>query len=409
MKRRSKHSYYGSYSRKRRINWRAILVFVGIPVLIVAIVVGLNFNRIKLMTKGYSFSQANLVLKQNKEIKAELLSKDKVKYLEDWLNLDLNAAYYDEYDRYYDLHSDMSKEDVVSTMLTFMNNKYPKLVELGYSEENVWTILTNGSMEDIQYLIDNNYKMETVSRFNQYKYFDYQKIGEYLTAANTAPSDEYAVNITNFPFILSSNDTNEHYEIKDPENIFTLVKKGFYLPSTYVPSDLVIPNMPIAPECTDNQVRKDVATALEKMTDDAKSAGMYLVLNSGYRSYEAQTEVYQETENTYGGQYAAEYVALPGASEHQTGLGVDITSQSVVDGTRITFGDTDEYQWVIQNCYKYGFIVRFETESADITGIAHEPWHLRYVGEEAAKTIKDNGWTYEEYCLNNSVLPEIDD
>lgn len=406
---RNKRSYYGSYGRKRRVNWRKILVFVGIPVVIVAIVIGLNFNRIKLMTKGYSFSQANIVLKQSKDVKAELLSKGKVKYLTDWLAIDLNAGYYDEYDRYFDLHTDMSKEDVVSTMQNFMDKKYPELLSLGYTDENIWTILGHASMDDIQYLITNKYTMETVNRFNKFKYFNYQKIGEYLTAANQYNSDEYAVNITNFPFIISTNPTDEHYEIKNPAELTTLVKKGFYLPSTYVPSDLVVPDMPIAPDNTDNTVRQVVADALVKMTADAKKAGMELVLNSGYRSYSEQTKVYNETEGTYGGIYASEYVALPGASEHQTGLGVDITSQSVVDGTRITFGDTEEYQWVIKNCYKYGFIVRFETESADITGIAHEPWHLRYVGEEIAKTIHDKGWTFEEYCLNTSTLPEIDE
>ena len=406
--RRSRHSYYSPYSSRRRINWRAVLVFVGIPVLIIAVVIGLNFNRIRLMTKGYSFSEASIVLKQSKDIKAELLSKDKVEYLEDWLALDLNAAYYDEYDRYYALHPDLSTEDVVTTMLSFMEKDYPELISLGYSDDAIWTILQNGDMDDVEYLIDNQYDLATVERFSKYQYFDYQKIGAYLTAAETAPSDEYAVNITNFPFIISTNETSDHYEIQDPENILALVKKGFYLPSDYVPSDLVVPNMPIAPECTDNQVCQEVATALEKMTNDAASAGMELVLNSGYRSYADQTSVYEETENTYGGIYASEYVATPGASEHQTGLGVDITSQSVVDGTRITFGDTEEYQWVIKNCTKYGFIIRFETESADITGIAHEPWHLRYVGEEVAKEIEKNGWTFEEYCLNTSTLPQIE-
>lgn len=405
---RNKRSYYGSYGRKRRVNWRKLLVFVGIPVIVIAIVIALNFNRIKLMTKGYSFSEASIVLKQSKDVKAELLSKAKVKYLTDWLAIDLNAGYYDEYDRYFDLHPEMSKEDVVSAMQNFMDKKYPELVNLGYTDADVWTILGNASMEDIQSLITNKYTMETVNRFNKYKYFDYQKIGEYISASTQYNSDEYAVNIVNFPFIISTNQTSEHFEIKNPEEITTLVKKGFYLPSTYVPSDLVVPEMPIAPDNTDNTVRQVVADALVKMTADAKKAGMELVLNSGYRSYSEQTKVYDETESIYGGIYASEYVALPGASEHQTGLGVDITSQSVVDGTRITFGDTEEYQWVIKNCYKYGFIVRFETESAEITGIAHEPWHLRYVGEDVAKVIRDKGWTFEEYCLNTSTLPEID-
>jgi D-alanyl-D-alanine carboxypeptidase len=143
------------------------------------------------------------------------------------------------------------------------------------------------------------------------------------------------------------------------------------------------------------------------MIKDAKKEGMYLLLNSGYRSYEEQEKIYQETEQKYGGAYAAEYVATPGASEHQTGLGIDMTSQSVVDKQRLVFGDTTEYKWVVENCAKYGFIVRFTEGTDGITGISHEPWHLRYVGKKVAKEIKDQNWTLEEYCLYKNVIPKF--
>ena len=100
----------------------------------------------------------------------------------------------------------------------------------------------------------------------------------------------------------------------------------------------------------------------------------------------------------YGGQYAAEYVAIPGGSEHQTGLGIDVTAQSVVEGKKLVFGDTEEYDWVIKHCSDYGFIIRFEEGTDNITGIAHEPWHVRYVGKAVAKEIIKNKWTFEEYC-----------
>ena len=93
----------------------------------------------------------------------------------------------------------------------------------------------------------------------------------------------------------------------------------------------------------------------------------------------------QIPEQKYGGAYAAEYVATPGASEHQTGLGIDMTSQSVVDKQRLVFGDTTEYKWVVENCAKYGFIVRFTEGTDGITGISHEPWHLRYVGKKTGR------------------------
>lgn len=403
--RRSKYNY-SSYNKKR-IKWDKLAIFVGIPLVVIVLIVGLNFNRIKLLVKGYSFSEASVVLKLSKENKNELLSKAKVDDVTEWIELDINAIYYDEYAAYLKLHPEMSKEEVVSTIYNFMETKYQSMLDLNYTDENIWTVLATASMSDVQSLIDNRYTFETVSRFNKYKYFDYQKIGQYILAASTASSDEYAVNITNFPFIISSNETTARYTIQNPEEVLTLVKKGFYLPSTYVPSDLVVPNIAIAPDNTDNTVRAVAGTALEEMFAAAAGENMQLVFNSGYRSYDEQTKVYNEIEGIYGGIYVSEYVALPGASEHQTGLGVDITSQSVVDGTRITFGDTAEYQWVIENCHRFGFIVRFDTDNANITGIANEPWHLRFVGVEVATEIKQSGITFEEYCLKRSIIPEL--
>ena len=109
---------------------------------------------------------------------------------------------------------------------------------------------------------------------------------------------------------------------------------------------------------------------------------------------------------------AASLVAEPGASEHQTGLGVDLTCQAVIDDKlngieNSRFGYKPDYKWCIANSYKYGYILRFEENKADITGIANEPWHFRYVGKEAAKEIFNNGWTLEEYCLNKGIIPDI--
>ena len=142
------------------------------------------------------------------------------------------------------------------------------------------------------------------------------------------------------------------------------------------------------------------------MIKDAEKEDMHLLLNSGYRSYEEQTKIYDETQQKYGEVYAKEYVATPGASEHQTGLGIDMTSQSVVDKQRLVFGDTVEYKWVVKNCAKYGFIVRFTEGTDGITGISHEPWHLRYVGKDVAKEIMNNNWTLEEYCLYKNAIPK---
>ena len=144
----------------------------------------------------------------------------------------------------------------------------------------------------------------------------------------------------------------------------------------------------------------------------AKKEGYDLVVNSAYRSYAHQKETYDDYFDKYDPVTAASLVAEPGASEHQTGLGVDLTCQAVIDDKlngieNSRFGYKPDYKWCIANSYKYGYILRFEEDKANITGIANEPWHFRYVGKEAAQEIFNNGWTLEEYCLNKGIIPDI--
>lgn len=135
------------------------------------------------------------------------------------------------------------------------------------------------------------------------------------------------------------------------------------------------------------------------MYQDALKKGYHLVLNSGYRSYESQMEIYEEYFRKYDKITASKLVSKPGSSEHQLGLGVDLTSQSVVDKKRMVFGDSDEYKWVIKNAHKYGFILRYLKDRSSFIGIANEPWHFRYVGKKIAKIIYDNDWILEDYIL----------
>ena len=158
-------------------------------------------------------------------------------------------------------------------------------------------------------------------------------------------------------------------------------------------------NIPTATK--NNQMRNDAAKALETMYEDAKKEGLILAVNSAYRSYEEQQKIYDEYFRIYDEVTAASLVAVPGTSEHQLGLSVDLTSQSVIDGQYGVFGSTPEYQWVIKNAHKYGFILRYPSDKIDITGIANEPWHYRYVGVELATQLYEEGLTLEEYTLQN--------
>ena len=410
-KKRRDYSYYSSYSygHKSRLRvGRVAIVAVIAVVLVVGLVLSLNLNRNKLLAKGYSFSQTSEILSLPTEDEDEILSHDKMDHITNWIKQSPEVSLYDEYERYLTINKDMKYAKVVTNVDSIFKNDVPKLKSLDYSEKLIWGLLEEGAtQDDFQYLIDHKYTASDIEPYRKVEGYKLQNLEGYMNAYNTYKNYNYAVCITNYPFIISSNGEPEtKYTITNPSNLLTLVKKGFYLPEDYEP-ELVDPEIPVAPDCQNPKMTKETSDALTKMYRAAKQEGLELVVNSAYRSYQTQVETMADFVARYNTQYANEYVAQPGASEHQTGLGVDLTSQSVVEGKRITFGDTEEYRWVIKNCAKFGFIIRFEDGTDGITGIAHEPWHLRYVGEDVAKEIQKNGWTFEEYCLYNNVMPEV--
>lgn len=410
-KKRRDYSYYSSYSyeHKSRLRvGRVAIVAVVAVVLVVGLVVSLNLNRIKLLAKGYSFSQTSEILSLPTEDEDEILSHDKIDHITNWIKQSPEVSLYAEYERYLTINKDMKYAKVVENVDSIFKNDVPKLKSLDYSEKLIWNLLEEGAtQEDFQYLIDHKYTASDIEPYRKVEGYKLQNLEGYMNAYNTYKNYNYAVCITNYPFIISSNGEPEtKYTITNPSDLLTLVKKGFYLPEDYEP-ELVDPEIPVAPDCQNPKMTKETSDALTKMYKAAKQEGLELVVNSAYRSYQTQVETMADFVARYNTQYANEYVAQPGASEHQTGLGVDLTSQSVVEGKRITFGDTEEYRWVIKNCARFGFIIRFEDGTDGITGIAHEPWHLRYVGEDVAKEIQKNGWTFEEYCLYNNVMPKV--
>ena len=116
--------------------------------------------------------------------------------------------------------------------------------------------------------------------------------------------------------------------------------------------------------------------------------------NSAYRSYSDQEDTYNYYLEKYGQNYVNNFVAVPGYSEHQTGLALDVAAKDSE-----IFEESSEYTWMLENSYKYGFILRYPYEKQEITGYKFEAWHFRYVGEEIAKYVKENNITYEEYYI----------
>lgn len=176
-------------------------------------------------------------------------------------------------------------------------------------------------------------------------------------------------------------------DVSDGNDIYVIVNKYFKLPVNYCPPDLV--------EVDGSLMRKEVATAYINMRDTARREGFSIRVTSAYRSIEEQESLYNKFLLNDPAEVVDETCARPCYSEHHTGLAVDVEG-SIPGGRNIS--KTPEAGWVEENCYKYGFIIRYLPEIVEITGYASEPWHLRYIGVQASNDMKEkNIKSFEEY------------
>ena len=166
---------------------------------------------------------------------------------------------------------------------------------------------------------------------------------------------------------------------------------------TYIQGILIVNKTYALPSDYDPGIDPVAYAALEEMFAGAYAEGITLWIASGYRSYATQDWLYNNYVAMDGKEAADTYSARPGHSEHQTGLAFDLNY--VAD----FFATTPEGIWLANNSWKYGFIIRYQKNKEAVTGYKYEPWHVRYVGKDAAKAIYDSGLCLEEYLGVNSV------
>lgn len=168
----------------------------------------------------------------------------------------------------------------------------------------------------------------------------------------------------------------------------------------YIPDDYEMDLMELS---NGQKIDSRIYPYLQEMFDDARNAGVYPFVRDGYRTAEEQQQILDDKIAAYRSEgytkhmaeeTAMEWVALPGTSEHQLGLAVDINA----DTSKCSRDDV--YNWLLENSYKYGFIQRYPSGKTSITGVANEPWHYRYVGKKAAEEIHQSGMCLEEYVEN---------
>ncbi len=179
--------------------------------------------------------------------------------------------------------------------------------------------------------------------------------------------------------------------IKKIDNYEYIVNKNNKLESDYIPTDLEEIDLRFA--CLNKFLRKEAKINFERMVKDAKDKGYNIVAVSAYRSYNYQEKLYNNYVVDKGFYYADIASARPGHSEHQTGLAVDVADLSL---DYDNFDKTKEFKWMINNSYKYGFILRYPKAKFHITGFKYEPWHYRYVGIKLASYLYKNNLLLEE-------------
>ncbi len=357
--------------KAKKINKKKLIILIVAILLLIAVLIpGIGIMRLSF--KGYSFSSSFKLYFSG--LKSYTLDKDysktldniigteeyQKKYLDNYLTIDFNEA-----------------KDFNETINTYL--------DLGYNSKEINAIYKKDDKELIAKL-KNNYVNDIIS-FIEYPFFKTDKLERYI--------QYYQDNQDYRRTIIEVNIGIDKVFYDDPVVVVKysndmLVNKYNKLASTFVPDDLTE-----LTECSGSgeYLAKEAKEAYDKMCEASKKDGMHLGVTSSYRSFEDQTKIYNSYLKSKGQSYVDQYVATPGYSEHQTGLALDVKST-----VASPFKTTEEYTWMMDNAYKYGFILRYPEEEQRLTGYSPEAWHFRYVGEKIANYIHENNITYEEYC-----------
>lgn len=227
--------------------------------------------------------------------------------------------------------------------------------------------------------------------------YDINKSGDYKlyyiaedTSGNKA-KEEFILHIKekNIEKQITSNDNQGTTSFTTSKGFKGVTKNGV----TYIEGYLVVNKTYTLPSSYGNGLTNATTEAFNKMQAAAKVDGLNIYISSGFRSYSYQKTLYNNYVNRDGVTAADTYSARAGHSEHQSGLAFDVNT------INDSFANTEEGKWLNDNCYKYGFILRYPKGKSDETGYQYEPWHFRYVGVELAEKLYNNGnWiTVEDY------------
>lgn len=323
-----------------------------------------NENATKVLKEKNLFSKINE--KEYSKTVEVLLEENKFdeKYIDEYYKIEYNNT--------------LKFTSYVSTLLT-----------KNYNGEEIDHILKN-YLSNIDILLDMDYI--NILEFKNLNNFNIDKFERYLNYQKN--NDKYdlktVVTYVNIGLDLKGYSSFKTYTTKEAEEDLTiLVNKYHKLPDDYEPSDLVALSYNSG---YTYKLRKEAAEKFEELTSAGLLDNVIFYPYSAYRSFETQKSLYNRYKERDGEAEADTYSARPGFSEHQLGLAVDVRSSTL--SSNLTSND---YKWMQDNSYKYGFIIRYPKGKQHITQFMEEPWHIRYLGVELATKVHDSGLTYDEY------------
>ena len=378
--------------RKRKINKKRILILI----LFLLIILSIGIYLIVPKRYGYQKDVINVFKEDNYYEKI----KETKKYSKTLETAVIENNYKKEYfDEYLDIN--YVEED------NFINN-INKLLDLGYKNKDINTfyekvpksidVITSNKYDKniINYISLDYFKEENLDRYIKYDFIDTKSVYD-TTILKEKYNYEDTVTFVN-AYLDKDYYSNDIPLSKDKASkLDVIVNKYYKLDKYYEPEDLTVINSKFASGT--QKLRKEAADKFEEMASDMLKENLKIYAGSTYRSYSYQEGLYNRYVKKDGFKEAETYSARAGYSEHQLGLAVDIVNGK---WNYLSEGDK-EYTWLINNSYKYGFILRYPHESEYITGYVFEDWHFRYLGIELATKVHESKLTYDEYIARGML------
>ena len=275
--------------------------------------------------------------------------------------------------------------NIVDTTIPIIEGKEEFSTTLGNKIDLLAGVnVTDNSNEDIEASIEGDYSFDKVGSYKLYYVAKDSSGNEARKEFSLEVEDANLVNDE-----PQDDGQEEVIEFTTSKGFKGVTKNGV----TYIDGVLVVNKTYSLPDNYGNGLTSTTTNAFYEMQAASKLENLNIYLSSGFRSYSTQDRIYNNYVARDGKQMADTYSARPGHSEHQTGLAFDVNQ------INDTFNDSAEAKWLANNCYKYGFILRYPQGKEDITGYKYESWHFRYVGVDLATKLYNNGdWiTLEEY------------